>query len=193
MHVQRRAGPSARGWLPDDVELGLLAAFLTRGAGSPIGGRTVRKVEVAFALLVLGSGVFLMVGSRDMDYYVQETPGPGFLPFWVSVGVVALGLLLVVQALRNRAPLPEDYWPAASGWLRIAVILAALVGSILLLDLLGFLLVAILFVGIVALGLGVRSPRILVPVPIVTAFLLNQVFAVWLRVPLPPGTLGLFS
>ena len=135
-----------------------------------------------------------MEESLKLAYFVEETPGPGFLPFWVSAGIIVSGLVLVARSFRLRLSVDdEEHWPDGMGWGRIAIVMVALGAAILLLDLLGFLLMAAIFVAAVAFGLGMRSLRVLIPVPILSALLLNQVFAVWLRVPLPKGILSLFS
>ena len=118
-------------------------------------------------------------------------PRPGFLPFWISLGIIAMGLLLAWRGIRlGRSYSANHEWPDLRGWTRIAVVVVALTLSILLLEPLGFLVIAVLFVATVAFGLGMRSWRVLAVVPLVAAIVLNGVFAVWLRVPLPGGILG---
>lgn len=148
------------------------------------------KAEIVFGLGVLAFGAFLLEEALKLAYFVEEVPGPGFVPFWLALAIIGIGLALVVRAARSSTLASRRRWPDASGRWRIGVVFVVLFLSLTLLEPLGFLAVSVLFVAIVAFGLGIRSWKILVPVPLLSAIVLYGVFAVWLRVPLPRGILS---
>lgn len=149
------------------------------------------KAETAFGSGILAFGVVLLDGSLKLPYYVEEVPGPGFLPLWLSLGIIAMGLVLTVRGMRlGKYRIENVEWPDAVGRWRIAIILAALGLVLIMLDTLGFLASVALFVAIATFGLGTRSWRELIPVPILAAAVLYAIFALWLKVPLPKGILS---
>jgi putative tricarboxylic transport membrane protein len=152
------------------------------------------KAETIVGVGVLSIGALLLMGTIKMPYFLEGVPGPGFLPLWLSFGLITSGGMLTIKGIWP-GPLPkaEIIWPGRIGWWRNGILLSALAISFLLLDLLGFLITTALFVAAVAFGLGTRSWRILASVPLLTAIVLYGVFAVWLRVPLPRGILAFFD
>jgi len=152
------------------------------------------KAETIVGVGVLSIGALLLMGTIKLPYFLEGVPGPGFLPLWLSFGLIATGGMLTLKGVwPGSLPKAEVIWPGRIGRRRNGVLLSALAIAFLLLDLLGFLVTSALFVGAVAFGLGTRSWRILASVPPLTAILLYGVFAVWLRVPLPRGILALFD
>lgn len=147
----------------------------------------MNRAEVGAGALVLAVGVSLLVAALRFPFFLQSGPGPGLLPVVVAVGILAAGLVLVVKALRGRDTVEAPRWAPPAGWLRVALMLAALSVCFLVLELLGFLVVTTLFMGVMIFCLGERSWRMLATVPPLSAIALYAVFAVWLRVPLPKG------
>ena len=146
----------------------------------------MNRVETSAGTLVLAVGVALLVGALDFPFFLKGVPGPGFLPFVVSLGIMASGLVLVFQGIKQppRANVP---WPPLSGWVRVALMVVAMAASFWLLEMLGFVVVTAVFMLVMVYCLGERSWRILATVPVLSAVGLYLVFAVWLRVPLPKG------
>lgn len=154
----------------------------------------MKIAETTFGLAVLIFGGLMLRESLKLDYYVQDVPGPGFLPVWVALGTVVLGAGLVLQGVRASHDADSDAaWPSSTGWLRIAVVWVGLAVVLVVLESAGFLVSAALFSALVAVGLGVRSWRLLATMPVLSAAALYVIFALWLRVPLPKGILGIFS
>src|SRR5262245_33307417 len=62
-------------------------------------GPSHRTVEIAVALLALGFGIAILVGSLQVgiDWGV-EGPKPGFFPFYVSLFIIVGSLYNLVQA-----------------------------------------------------------------------------------------------
>jgi len=150
----------------------------------------MEKAEAVAGVLILIVGVVLLIAAYPLPYMAENVPGPGFLPLWVSFGILASGAVVTAQALRGRLrpgePIP---WPDLPGWRQVSVMLVALALALILFDELGFVITTTAFMTIVIFSLGVRSWLTLITAPIAAAAILYAVFALWLGVPLPPGVL----
>jgi len=155
----------------------------------------MNKAETVAGSVFVAIGVWVLLQAIKFPYFVEDVPGPGFLPLWISFGIIGAGLVLAVKGIWPRLAIQEEAitWPQAAGWRRVGLMLGALAVSLLLLQILGFMVVTTLFMAVVVFGLGVRSWRMLTIVPIVSAVGLYVIFAVWLRVPLPKGILVFFE
>lgn len=152
----------------------------------------MQRADIILPGLLTGLGaVILWQSVFKMDYFYVDrgAPGPGFLPFWVSLGVVVLGALLTVRALRPTAPADVE-WPDRNGWRRIGTMLGGFVLFLIFVGLIGFTLSTIAFLAGVSYLLGMRRLVILLPVAIGVGLFLHVVFGTWLRISLPIGLLG---
>jgi putative tricarboxylic transport membrane protein len=151
----------------------------------------MNKAEAGAGTLIAAVGVVLLIQASRLEYMVEGVPGPAFLPLWLGAGIVLCGVILTLKALRPaRANAEPVDWPEAPGWIQIAVMLGGLGLALYLLEPLGFVLAASLFIAGLMLSLGVRSWPKLIIVPILAAVILHLVFVVWLGVPLPMGVLS---
>src|SRR5262249_62244812 len=65
-------------------------------------GRTIFKDgDVLSGAVLAALGVYIVMQSLAWEYSGPDGPGPGFFPFWYGVAMVALSLLLVVNAVRR--------------------------------------------------------------------------------------------
>lgn len=156
-------------------------------------GKAVKRAWQIACLAFAALAVLTLVLSRQYAYTDRLGPGPGFFPVWMGVVTGVLSLALLVQtavghpAARSSAPLLPD----RPGALRILAILAALVGSVALLDPLGFRISLFLFLFFLPLALGARSRWLTLVFAVAGSFGVFHVFYYWLKVPLPVGVLGL--
>jgi putative tricarboxylic transport membrane protein len=62
-----------------------------------------KRVNQVFALLWVVIGIIVIISSRELKYFAEYGPGPGFVPFWLGVGYIVLGLVLLAQYIFSRA------------------------------------------------------------------------------------------
>ena len=151
----------------------------------------MKRIEAVLPASLALYGAYVMWNSlARMTYYnyARGAPGPGFLPFWLSVGLVVLGVILTFRALRPANGAPSTAWPDALARRRIMLVFSALVVTLLLFEPLGFIVTMAAFMLVVGYGLGFRSWRILLPTAIAVSVGLYAMFS-WLGVVLPAGIL----
>jgi putative tricarboxylic transport membrane protein len=142
----------------------------------------VRKPDVAAATAVLALAALALYEAGRLPFGTARNPGPGFLPWWTSLALGGLALGLLGQAFR-ASPSPG---PARGGGARVAGLLAVLAGYVLVLETLGYPASTFL---LVLFMLRVVEPYrwpVALGVAGFAAAGSYLVFAVWLKVPLPP-------
>jgi len=150
----------------------------------------MRVVDVAPAAVMLGLSAVVLVGTRELPYWVDFTPGPAFLPRWIAGAGVLLSVILLVQAWRaGGAARPE--WPERFGAIRVLLTTGGLILCVPLAPYLGFVATTVVFM--VAMMAGILRRRLLPSLitAVVTGGLIYVVFVWWLKVALPFGPLGI--
>ncbi|MGV6874858.1 tripartite tricarboxylate transporter TctB family protein [Pseudochelatococcus sp. B33] len=153
----------------------------------------MQRAHIILPALLTGLGAVILWQSLfKMDYFYvnRGAPGPGFLPFWVSLGVVVLGGLLTIRASASGSAPADVEWPDRSGWRRIGIVLGGFLLFLIFVGLIGFTLSTIAFLAGVSYLLGMRRLIIVLPVAVGVGLFLHIVFGTWLRISLPIGLLG---
>ena len=149
----------------------------------------MRMIDVAPAVAILGLSAVVLVGTWELPYWADFTPGSAFLPRWIAGAGVLLSVILLFQAWRaGGAGKPE--WPDKTGAIRVVLTTAGLILCVPLAPYIGFIAVGFLFM--FGMMVGILRRR-LVPSLLTAAFtggLLYVVFVWWLKVALPAGPLG---
>jgi putative tricarboxylic transport membrane protein len=142
-------------------------------------------------LIVLAAAMIALTLSFP-DFPGQKY-GPALFPRILGVGLIACGVLLVRNGFAARragaswvelAPWTHDPWRLSSFFLVIAMLLLYVLAA----DTVGFIPIALIFLGGLFLWLGVRPiPAVLTAVAATIA--IHWFFGSLLRVPLPRGWL----
>lgn len=141
--------------------------------------------------VILACALYFLIGSLKFRYFTSIGPGPGFFPYWLALILAALAGLMIVQAtVSEPEPMPEDFFAERSGYYRIGAILAALLGTVLLLEILGFRLTMLLMFLFVLLTVGRYRLFVSIPLAIVGSFGGHLLFVQWLGLRLPRGWFG---
>jgi len=143
------------------------------------------------------SGIFILLGSVISAASVGHglgtfsTPDSGFMPFLTGVAMCLLGAIGMVDAtLRRRKG--ERWQPMIRHllWQRGVIVLAALIGYVLLLKVLGFLLCTVLFVGLLLKAVIPQRWPLVIAGALLSAGVTYAVFELWLQAQLPKGFFG---
>jgi hypothetical protein len=133
-------------------------------------------------------GVGVCVGASRLGFGSVRAPEPGFFPWLGGLALVGLSTALLAQAARRTGPATGS----TGEWARPAMLLAALVLYVPVLDPLGYPLATAGLCAVTLRILGVRLPVALgvsLGLAVVTFILFRRV----LGVELPPGVLALLG
>ena len=140
--------------------------------------RTLAGLDARFGEL-LRSDAFSNLGEGIV--------GPLVFPSILGgLGLVVLVSLLASGGLKNTAVSDAFSWRGSA---RVAEILAAILVYVLAAEVLGFIVTAVVLIGSLMLRLGVRW-RVTLLVSVFLVVIVYQIFAIFLRVPLPRGVFG---
>jgi hypothetical protein len=154
----------------------------------------MRPVYQAAALLIFVVGISLLWGSLKFHYYTAIGPGPGFLPFWLSLILTILAALMFLRATfaKSADKAPDDLFPDMGGVARISAIALALGGIALLLERVGFGPTMFLMNVFVLRVLAKHHLLLMLVIALIGGFGVEYTFIHWLNVPLPKTNFGAF-
>lgn len=145
--------------------------------------RTISFALIAFSILVLLSSITLELG----DF---QNPGPGFMPFLVSILLFSLSVAVLLMGRkwrdehqRGMGSINWKDFKKPIGWIII------LFGYVFLLDILGYLFNTFLLLFLMFFSFQPKKWFIHIVVAAGMASLSFFVFHEWLQVPLPIGVL----
>lgn len=144
-----------------------------------------RRDAVAAAVVLLFAAVAAFEAARLLPFGVVRNPGPGFFPWWASVSLALLSLVLLGSSLLARPAAGGE--AAGSRWGKVAGVLAALAAYALILESVGYPIATFL---LVLFMLRITEPHrwpVALGLAVLAAGGSYLVFAVWLSVPLPAG------
>lgn len=151
----------------------------------------MRPFHQAINACFLALSVLVAWMSWHLKFYIGTEVGPGFMPFGVAVLLGGVSLLGLIRATTQPSePRSADFFPSRIGRLRILAIILALVGTIVLLEPLGFIITTFAFLVFLPLALGRQNLIVTALVSIAGSFGVYFVFTSWLRVSLPVGVFG---
>jgi putative tricarboxylic transport membrane protein len=154
---------------------------------------TTKTIDRAFAGALLLLGLYIIWNALEYGYIRGATPGPGFFPLWVGAGLAGLSVVNLVRSLAGAEPLDAIF--DATGFLKTLGILAVAVVFVLVTPWIGMFAASGLLIPAVAFiirpGWNRRFALIILVLSLAFPVLCHFLFAVYLRVPIERGVLGL--
>ncbi len=150
-----------------------------------------RNYDRLAALFFLIVGISFALYSRSVEIGNWNRPGPGFLPLWGGLTMMAMSLAFLLKTmsrrvLRNAHP----FFPERDSWKRVLLTFSALVGYNLLLSPLGFGLTTFLFVFFLVKAIFPQGWRRTVTIAILGSVASHLLFIEFLETQLPRGIFG---
>lgn len=144
----------------------------------------MRLTEAAPALFMIALAGAILFGTAGLSYWTGVTPGPRFLPVWLSALGVLVAVAFLVALRRGEAggelDLPDR---AAAG--RVGLTVLAMVCLPLITPIIGMVLAVALLVAFLLLVV-LRQPLVAsLATTAIVALGVELIFVRWLRVPLP--------
>jgi hypothetical protein len=146
-----------------------------------------------FAACLAALGVYIVWNALAYGYMRGVTPGPGFFPFWVGLGIIGLSIANLIRSLRGVEILETRF--DAIGLYKALAIVGCVSGFILLTPWLGMLVVSGLLIPALAFAIRprwtARFAATIFAVAVSFPVFCYYLFAVYLQVPLVRGVFGI--
>lgn len=152
----------------------------------------MRLNNAVFGIVFIAASVAIVFEAQSFPTIPGQPYGSAFFPRLLGFGFGIVGTILVIQGGQSRASVPWATWPAWArnplSLTRFVAVPLALVAYILLSDPLGFAITSMVILIALQLLLHVRPIPALAAAIVVTV-VIEMVFVLLLRVPLPQGPL----
>ncbi len=153
---------------------------------------TTKAVDRLFAGILLFLGLYIVWNALEYGYMRGTTPGPGFFPLWVGLGLTILSAINIIRSVTGAERLDAAFDTA--GLYKALSIFAAITVFILLTPFVGMLAGTALLIPVIAFVLRPRwtlsFAATIVAITLVFPVACHYLFAVYLQVPLVEGPLG---
>jgi putative tricarboxylic transport membrane protein len=150
----------------------------------------MRRVYQLASLVFLAFSIYLVVKSRDMEYFAALGPGAGFFPFWLGSLLAVLSIIWLIQvSIGPKEPMKADFIPDRQGVIRVISVVVALALFSWVVETLGFQLTMLIFLATLLIALGRQNLIVTAAVAIGGSFGIYYVFTKWLDVSLPASSI----
>ena len=148
----------------------------------------MKKADIFVGLLILFISASVFVMTQKFVERVYTGYGPDRFPRFMAVIWSVLGILLIINALRNKY-IEEDMKITAFGLVRVAVILSLTIAALIAMNHIGFIPAAMIYIFLVMSYLKEKSwtGRIITSVAVTIGVYL--IFKYVMVIPLPEFTL----
>lgn len=144
-------------------------------------------VEVLMALLVLGLGLLVLFGSRNLGAgWTSDGPGPGYFPFYIGVilCIAALGTLWQAVAKARRGSVFAD----GTQLRRVLTVLVPALVYVGAIQLVGLYVASAVYIAGFMVVLGRFGVLRSVVTALVVSVTFYAMFELWFKVPLYKGS-----
>jgi putative tricarboxylic transport membrane protein len=150
----------------------------------------MKRAEQVLGVILLLFAVYIGWESSLIESGAEFGMGPGFMPFWLAVGLGITSAALLVRA----TTLPErlfnpTFSPDRAGGIRVILVLAGYLVAIVLMKPLGMPIAMAILTAVTMPLFGSRNWKAIALTAILTLLGVYLVFGRWLGVPLPMGVL----
>lgn len=150
----------------------------------------MKRAEQVLGAVLLLFAVYIGYESSLIEAGAEFGMGPGFMPFWLSVGLgITAAALLVRSVTLPVKRFATAFYPEKAGALRVILVLAGYLLAIVLMKPLGMPISLAILTAITVPVFGSRNWKTIALTAVLTLFGVYLVFGRWLGVPLPMGIL----
>ena len=149
----------------------------------------MKKLDRVVGALMAVMGIAIAMTGYELGYMNRATTGPGFLPLWVGLGLVGLGLAIVAVSLSKNADDSKNPF-LRKEFINMAFVVGGAVGVVVLTPLLGFVVPLGIMTGAYAWVMGTKNYKKVVGLMVAVPVAMFLIFGVGLQVQLPMGIFG---
>ncbi len=128
-----------------------------------------------------------------MPYGSIRNPGPGFYPLWLGIllGVMSIGLILMVTRQKEEARILRDIFTKEIRWVKILLVIVALILYGILMDYIGFLILTFLLLAFLLRAIEPQPWKAVIGWALFGSIGSYLVFEIWMKLRLPKGFFGI--
>ncbi len=134
-------------------------------------------------------GLAVAMTGYGLGYMQKQKAGPGFLPVWVGIGILALGIAIFAVSFSKKADGGRNPFEKKE-FINMAFLVGGTVAVIALTPLIGLVIPLGLMGGAYARAMGTKSVRKIAALVVFIPAAMFLIFGVGLRVQLPMGIFG---
>jgi putative tricarboxylic transport membrane protein len=142
------------------------------------------------AIFFLAIGVFFVLYARTVEIGTFTEPGPGFLPFWGGLTLVAMSIILFLKSYaRKTETVRPSFFLQPDSWKRVLAVFLSLIVYNLLLTPLGFTITTFLFLVFLVKFIFPQTWKRSLVVGVLSSIFARLLFINFLETQLPRGLL----
>ena len=123
--------------------------------------------------------------ASRLPYKAEYGPGPGFLPLWIGIALIACAIVTIIKAIRKFGREKGRFFQPKTR--QVVFVLVTLIVTFLLVPVFGLSLGLALFTGFTMRTAGRHGWILCVLVAVITAAAVRLIFGHVLDIPLPKG------
>jgi putative tricarboxylic transport membrane protein len=151
-----------------------------------------QRINQVLAILWVVVGAVVVTQARDLEYVAEYGPGPGFLPYWLGVGFILLGLALLAQVTFRRQEKETLSLPSKHAAWQMFLVMLGFFGFVLLGEKVGFLIgIGLLFLFLLS-AVERKGWKVSLAISLINTLVFWAIFELGLSLRLPPGLLDLW-
>jgi len=147
------------------------------------------KADGVSAILLLFFSGLVILQSLALPYWTADSPGPGFLPFWLGVLLACASAGLLARTFAT-VTIDRLVFPNREGGFRLTIVVGLTVATAALALVIGLVLASGVFMGVTLMYLRPGRTRANLAMALCASLVVWLLFVRWLAVPLPAGPLG---
>lgn len=152
---------------------------------------TVKKAEITVAVILALSSLALMIKAMEnrITWNIEDNMGAGFLPFYLSLGMLICCVLVMINFFLKRSPQSKDESPFIDpeAFKFVSVTLISLVVLVFAIGYLGIYFSLIFFLAFYLRYFSEKSVMFITLFSLITPVLTFLFFEWLLKIPLPQG------
>ena len=152
---------------------------------------TVKKAEITVAVILALSSLALMIKSMEnrITWNTEDNMGAGFLPFYLSLGMLICCVLVIINFFLKRTPQSKDESPFIDpeAFKFVSVTLISLIVLVFAIGYLGIYFSLIFFLAFYLRYFSEKGVLFITLFSLITPVLTFLFFEWLLKIPLPQG------
>ncbi len=150
--------------------------------------KSYNSIAAIFFLLI---GIFFTLYASTVEVGTFTEPGPGFLPFWAGLTLVAMSIILFLKSYAGKdETVTPSFLPQPDSWKRVLAVFLSLIAYNLLLTPLGFTITTFIFLAFLVKFIFPQTWKRSLAVGVLGSIFARLLFINFLETQLPRGLVG---